>query len=432
MFSITGDWYFFVIIHLFLVGSYALFVLLNVWRNEHSKAVRKQLIILFCGTSISFFLILFYNVLINRILLNGYLPDLSSSMSVFQTLFFFMAIAKYKLFSVDILKSAEAIFRHVNEQIFILDHQGYIQKYNQACLTFWGEVKGRKLKQILGDNYTYDNDFQNVEIILIDQSGKKTAFLITQNSLFDSHIFIGKLVLLKDITLLKENEKRLSEMNERLTELSMTDPLTGLHNRRYVKDIFFESVNNFVLMKTLDCAKKRNPHIDEKIMGIYLVDIDFFKKINDEYGHDAGDRILVELSKIFRDNIRFDDVIIRWGGEEFLIILSDTKKDYLPIFSKKLKDAVANATFTLSDGRTLSVTISIGCVSFPILNNNMIIFTFEQSINLSDMALSMAKEKGRNRTVYLRTLKDNHSIQEPLDIKTFFNNQNLGSYEIIT
>ncbi len=164
------------------------------------------------------------------------------------------------------------------------------------------------------------------------------------------------------------------QTQDRLTYLSTVDELTQLYNRRHFNKVFYEETER---AKQLD-----------KPISLIIFDIDHFKKINDTYGHDTGDTVLRQLSKLIKDNVRSMDMVFRIGGEEFAILLVGTPKEMAYSLAEKLRTIVQN--FTFDDVKTL--TISLGVAS---LDDAM---TPEDLFKQADKALYSAKESGRNQT----------------------------------
>jgi len=157
------------------------------------------------------------------------------------------------------------------------------------------------------------------------------------------------------------------------------DSLTNLFNRRYVPT---------VLIHETECSIKTGVRF-----GVLYADIDKFKAFNDTYGHDNGDVILKQFSTILSNNARAGDFVFRYGGEEFLVILADIEQQQLSEISEKIRKMVEEATFSLLNGVTVPVTVSIGAAlhdGHP---------DYERTIRKADDALYLAKEKGRNRVV---------------------------------
>ncbi len=167
-----------------------------------------------------------------------------------------------------------------------------------------------------------------------------------------------------------------SRLYEKTKELSITDDLTGVFNRRYMRP---------VLDKEWERSKRYG-----KPLSVLMMDVDYFKNYNDTFGHLKGDEALVMLSQIFKTNIRGIDTIVRYGGEEFIVILPDTEADGAMAVAEKLRSAVAG-TFKQADGSQL--TVSIGVVTSPSED----IDSMGELLYAADIALYQAKKKGRNK-----------------------------------
>jgi len=173
---------------------------------------------------------------------------------------------------------------------------------------------------------------------------------------------------------------------ENLRETTLRDPLTGLSNRR-----FLEEYTEVLIAETQ--RKQSN-------MGIMMCDLDYFKKVNDVYGHEAGDKVLQMLSQLIKQSVRASDIVIRYGGEEFLIIVKDvTDEEHLVTLGEKIRANVEAHKMNVSNSISLKKTVSIGISMFPFDTEN-----FWQSIKFADVAMYQAKEKGRNKV--LRFTKD--------------------------
>ncbi len=167
---------------------------------------------------------------------------------------------------------------------------------------------------------------------------------------------------------------------ETLREANLRDPMTGLNNRRFLEE-YIDTL--------LGVVQRRQAHL-----SILMLDLDYFKMINDTHGHDAGDTMLKALAKTLRQAVRASDMVIRYGGEEFLIILQDTKAEDGMRVAENIRFAVEELKVPVSPGVTLNKTISIGVADFP--GDSA---TFWQAIKFADVALYKAKESGRNRVI---------------------------------
>lgn len=169
----------------------------------------------------------------------------------------------------------------------------------------------------------------------------------------------------------------LEETNYKLDYLSTHDPLTGLSNRRN-----FE----IEILKKLEIIYK-----NKEEAALVLADIDYFKNINDQFGHPVGDAVLQEVSMILLQNIRHADLAVRWGGEEFLLFFSNTSITEAYTVANKIRLAIEKKIITIND-LSINVTASFGVSQ---LKNN----SFDDSYKLADKALYKAKAEGRNQVV---------------------------------
>ena len=164
-----------------------------------------------------------------------------------------------------------------------------------------------------------------------------------------------------------------------LKEKSLRDGLTGLYNRYFLEEY---------LVKAAALTERR-----ESSLGVLMADIDFFKKVNDTYGHDAGDKVLQKISEIMLKSFRKSDVIVRFGGEEFLILLHDTDEDRSIEVAENLRKTIENTPISIPQG-IIKKTISIGVAVFPKDSRDI-----WEVVKFADMALYYAKKTGRNRVI---------------------------------
>lgn len=164
---------------------------------------------------------------------------------------------------------------------------------------------------------------------------------------------------------------------EELQEMAMHDPLTGIANRRFVE------IN---LAARLEELKRYG--FDFSVM---FIDADHFKKINDTHGHAIGDRILKMISATIANSLRSFDIIGRWGGEEFVVLLINTRKEDLLTLADRLRRLVENSALTLDDGEVLKVTVSVGATCAQKGDS------VESLVERADKLMFESKRRGRNR-----------------------------------
>jgi len=188
--------------------------------------------------------------------------------------------------------------------------------------------------------------------------------------------------------------RELVRTNLVLHEASLTDPLTGLRNRRY----FSATIDADVSQALRAHADGRDPHTCDLVF--YLIDADDFKEINDRYGHDVGDCVLVEMTRRVSSSIRESDVLVRWGGEEFLVISRYTDRREAELLAERVLMSVAGKPFPVGDaGEAVSRTCSIGWAAFPWFADNPRAMSYQDVLTLADRGLNQAKRSGKNRAV---------------------------------
>jgi diguanylate cyclase (GGDEF)-like protein len=201
--------------------------------------------------------------------------------------------------------------------------------------------------------------------------------------------------------------EELSQRERELNELALKDSLTGLRNRRYLFEVVapqaaLVAVRNQLATLGLD----RRQNTSSGACGLALVNIDNLKKINDVFGHDQGDAVLLAVAKILSQSVRVDDVVVRWGGGEFLVLLENAPLDFLPTFADKIIEAVSQSPVQRDTGDPISLTCSMGLVAFPPSRRFPRALGFDQVIGLADKALFQAKSSGKDRAV-LAKVDDN-------------------------
>jgi two-component system cell cycle response regulator len=191
---------------------------------------------------------------------------------------------------------------------------------------------------------------------------------------FDSKELIARVASGERILKLEE---QLTQARHEMETLAMHDGLTGIFNRRAIEE-YTEA--------ELDLARRK-----ERPLSVILLDIDHFKDINDQYGHSIGDHTLQQLAGILPGNLRQYDRIGRWGGDEFIVILPDTKISEANMIAERMRIATAETKWSLENGECYTVQISLGVAcasgSYPSLI---------KLVDAADLAMYQAKQAGRN------------------------------------
>lgn len=178
---------------------------------------------------------------------------------------------------------------------------------------------------------------------------------------------------------IKRLEREYRELKERLIQaeyLAITDPLTELYNLRYFEQILEGWI------KELHSASK---------LSLLMVDIDYFKEINDTFGHQVGNKVLIEVASLLKRQVREKDVVARYGGEEFALLLPGADRYKAQQVAERIRNAVASSVFALDMGCEIRLTVSIGIASWPEDARDK-----RELISRADRALYIAKSNGRN------------------------------------
>jgi len=192
----------------------------------------------------------------------------------------------------------------------------------------------------------------------------------------ESNEALGIIGIMMDITDIHNQE-------EKLKYLASTDSMTNLFNRRYLTES----------SESLCCLAKRN----KSDISIIMLDIDNFKNINDMHGHKMGDEVIILLAQLLKKHSRKSDIVCRWGGEEFVMLLPDTNLEGGLRISQKIRKLVENLVINLEDNQELKYTVSIGVSQINCKTD----FNIDSSIDRADKALYKAKASGRNKVCYI-------------------------------
>jgi diguanylate cyclase (GGDEF)-like protein len=234
----------------------------------------------------------------------------------------------------------------------------------------------------------YDQESQKRRIELLGRDNQlKSAELDNQALTRRLWMFAGAaLVLLGVLALMmylrmRELNRTLVKHEALLRAHSERDALTGLANRRQFREV--------MRVRGGERAFKG---------ALLMVDVDHFKRVNDHHGHAAGDRVLVEVARRLGAAMRGDDLVARWGGEEFLVFAPDVDGPELDQLAERVRLAMNEAPVMLENGTAIETTVSIGYAAFPLPASHVEV-TWEQAVNLADLSLYIAKNQGRNCAV---------------------------------
>ena len=288
--------------------------------------------------------------------------------------------------TIDEIKKLSKAIEEIDDIIIITDTSGVITFVNDAFVRHTGYTR----KESIGKNASilksgkHDNDFYKAiwkDILagntfrgLIINRKKSGEFYYEETTISSIKNDSGEITAFistgKDIT------QRI-EMEKNLEKLATTDKLTGIYNRHKFEEIFNIELNRVLRY--------------ESPLSLIMFDIDYFKRVNDNYGHDTGDYVLKEIVEVVNESVRHSDIFARWGGEEFLVLCPETDSLSAKNLSEKLRVAIEEIDF--KDIGT--ITCSFGVVCYENRESG------ESFIKRADDALYRAKDEGRNRVVVM-------------------------------
>lgn len=260
-------------------------------------------------------------------------------------------------------KEFQKIFNKVSDGIYFVDTERRILFWNEQAQ----KITGYKKKEIV-NSYCYDNILKH-----IDEEGRELCrdkcplvYAIENNKYVEKRVYLHHKngqrvpVFVRVLPLWDEENKvvgaieifneaieftNLRKELEKLRELAYIDELTGILNRRGL---------NFFLRKWISDFKK-----NKKIFGVLFIDLDNFKKINDRYGHNVGDRVLKMVAETLKNNLRTEDMVARYGGDEFIVVLQVKDIDTLESLAKRIKTLIENS-FLKENEKIVKISASIG------------------------------------------------------------------------
>jgi len=282
-----------------------------------------------------------------------------------------------------------AIFDHIRDYaIYTITKEGLIEEWNQSVQRYAGwlaaDVQGRSMSLFYP---TDDTDRPHIDLLLAEAQRigsteaegwqlKRDGSRLWANSVItalpdESGIVRGFVVVSRDITERKQQE-------DNLKQLAMVDPLTGAYNRRHGDALL-----------AVEFGRRTRSGLP---FAVLTMDVDHFKAVNDQFGHPAGDAVLCAVVQTCRNVLRAIDMVVRWGGEEFLVVLPETDSAAAKATAERLRVAVAAMEVVQAGGGNIRVTVSIG-VAVTASDS------LSELLNRSDVALYEAKKGGRNRVM---------------------------------
>jgi len=310
----------------------------------------------------------------------GGIDTVSIAFSVSSLLFFWVVLKDNYLQLVPVARAA--LVENMQDPIVVLDDECHVIDANPSAMKLFGAGKGNLIGERFDAIVTDERSFRNLleqESTELEIGGREFQALNTRISISEGNV-TGAVIVMRDITELKITQEKLKETsrdlqkaNKELLELANSDGLTGIANRRS----FFQQFTRALSLKERAGTE----------LCMLILDLDHFKKINDEHGHTAGDAVLKRVAGVLKETARKHDIVGRLGGEEFGVVFPDTDIAGARVFAERLR---ANIECS-HDGADVPVTASMGLSA---VGPGM---TAEEAFERADKALYESKEKGRNR-----------------------------------
>ncbi|WP_438348491.1 histidine kinase N-terminal 7TM domain-containing diguanylate cyclase [Paenibacillus sp. FA6] len=400
----------------------SLYIIYLALVSNNTPRIKKQVAHVLKGVVVLTAFILLDVFLNVTLALSPVIPGMTSLGISLSAIFFVIAIHRDKVFDL-VTIAHQDIINTIGHGIVVLDDNQHVVEVNQPLLPYV--------------NFIHIGDHFNIEMILPREQSTSQfdVFLHTYREqpleraeieafypqfniytkihaapILVNDVMVGRIVTFQDMTelhqlideahlqneILQERnlaliriQNELFQTNRKLKQMALTDSLTGCYNRHYLTQQLEQEV-----MKNM---KYQSP------FAIFLLDIDLFKSINDNYGHLVGDIVLCKTVDIIKKTLRQADILARYGGEEFIVYLPNTNQLQANILAERVKSTIEMNKVAIDDGAYfVSITISMGLLS---INNSTNLNTNNPKINLNDLfesvdkALYQAKEEGRNRIV---------------------------------
>ncbi|MCK5807520.1 diguanylate cyclase, partial [bacterium] len=212
----------------------------------------------------------------------------------------------------------------------------------------------------------------------------------------------------------KTNELRVK--NEELQQAALQDGMTGMLNRRYLFEIEKPKIEAYLqrINRILEDQDRRGDSQPTTIYAAFLIAIDDALSIAENYGHEASDKMVKKIAQLIYNNIRKEDLVIRWSDTKFLVLLKNTEPDFIPIFARKIQNIVAQTPFPLSVTKpNPKITLSIGIVHLPFCPGEPTLVSCEQSLLFADFVAHYAQKQGKGATMMLAP-RDTEKLREAI------------------
>lgn len=363
-----GPWYYVNIAYAYSVQLFGIVVFFRAWRSSGYKT-RVPAYWLFLGS--------IWPGLVNTVYLLGKSPlslDLTPFGLSLSAIFFYIALFRYDFFELQELVK-DVAFSEINEGIIVIDDKNRLIDFNNSCKKIfdWLDLKniGTDLSTFKEGKEILEQKEDLFELKLLNKN-TQSYFEFRKTMLNENNKNVGCVYFIQDISKQKE-------MIQALNNMANYDSLTQIYNRRRL----MEEAEKMLMLS------KRYGYF----ISFLMIDIDHFKMTNDGHGHLAGDEVLRAMAQVCKDRIRHTDVLGRYGGEEFLIILPDANNESAFKVASEIRKSIADMEIPFN-GKIIKITTSIGIASAIITEKNM---SVDKLINNADIALYKAKDNGRDQ-----------------------------------
>ena len=349
---------------------YALFLVLRQAIVATDKRQKAQLNLILIGIGMA----LVVSVLSEYVLPTIFHIDESLKLMHFAIAIFvvsiFISIMRFRLFSLQTDYIYRTLFLNAGEGILIVNHAGRIMSVNHIGKEILRDefLDAGDMVSTYLPGYRFDAEYkaEETEVVL---GGQKRYLSITQYPLEEDTRELTKLLILTDLTQTRQQQER---EKEQLLEKSSVDQLTGLYNKQYLRDKY---------------GAQSDATQTEK--ALLFIDVDDFKQINDNYGHLLGDEVLRDLAACIKENVRVTNDAIRFGGDEFVIVLEHTTAEDAFLVAERIRACANTLTFSAGE-QAFHITLSIGLIVGNAPLNEL--------IEKADRAMYSSKNRGKNKT----------------------------------
>ncbi len=369
-----------------LLPLLGLWVLFRKARTSPSHEQRRQLWIIIFGALMPYIPALLINGLLPMFTLTtgtmAPVPGLAFVGAFLMSLVIAVGVVRYQVFRPDSPGVLEAVFASVEEGILLLDRRGIVRLYSPALLAMFRldeEVLGLPFHEV----FLYEHlplDIPDMRVVRCLLNGERRVVLERRSTVKIDHRFLGEVVLWVNAEAAMDAARELQKGLEQFREAAMLDPLTGVYNRRHMEDRLHEALAHH--------ARYRIP------ATLLLLDLDRFKDVNDRNGHRVGDSVLVDFARFLQETVRRGDLVFRYGGDEFCILLPNTHEAGGLRLAQRILEGLKGRTF---GEMALPLQVSIGVAELVPTDH-----TPQHWLERADRALYLAKQKGRGQAVCAR------------------------------